>query len=70
MSQRYNYSLKGDALAGLDTWGSFLGNVLKVEGTVAENSTARLQGVGQWIWPVTLGLVAIVVAFVWLKKGK
>lgn len=71
MSQLYTYSMDGDALGGLKTWGDFLGGVLKTEQTVAENSTARMQGVGQWVWPVTIGIVVLMLGFVFLrKKGK
>ena len=70
MSPRYTYAMDGDALGGLKTWGNFLGGVLQVEGTVAENTTARMKGVGQWIWPVAIAVVAIVIGFVVLKKGK
>lgn len=69
MSQRYTYD-SSRSTAGLAGWDGFLGRVLDVESTVAENSTARLQGVGQWIWPATIGAVALVAFLILRKKGR
>lgn len=67
MDQRYTYDTRGST-AGLANWRELLSDVLTSQATVAENSTARLRGVGQWIWPVALAVVALGLGYLILRK--
>ena len=61
----YNMSY---SVAGQSGWDNALSKLLDVELVATENTTASMKGVGQWIWPVALAVVASVALFLFTRR--